>query len=261
DPSDPPPTYDDEHGSSAGTAPNNGGAPGAKRPPPPRGPLPLDIPVLNHLKGKRVILASKSPRRKQLLATIGLTNLEIVPSTKPENISKTDHTPFEYVLQTALQKCLSVYEAALETQLASIPDPHLVIAADTIIVTSSGAILEKPTSHAHHLTMLKTLRNQRMHRVYTAVAVLAPREDARTPGYNLDTTVEETRVFFDEQAGDELIEAYVRTREGADRAGGYAIQGMGGLLVEKIEGAWDTVVGLPVRATVGLIEKVLFDQE
>lgn len=73
--------------------------------------------------------------------------------------------------------------------------------------------------------------------------------------------MEETQVFFDESAGDELIEAYVRTREGADRAGGYAIQGMGGLLVEKIDGSWDTVVGLPVRTTLAMMEKVLFDQD
>lgn len=154
-----------------------------------------------------------------------------------------------------------MYESTIETSLASIPDPALVIAADTVIVTSTGSILEKPTSHAHHLSMLKTLRNQHVHKVYTAVAVLSPREDAKHPGYNLETTVEETQVFFDESAGDELIEAYVRTREGADRAGGYAIQGMGGLLVEKIDGSWDTVVGLPVRTTLAMMEKVLFDQD
>lgn len=67
-------------------------------------------------------------------------------------------------------------------------------------------------------------------------------------------------MFFDPDVSDELIEAYVRTREGVDKAGGYGIQGMGSLLVEKIEGAWDNVVGLPLRATLGLIEKVVLDQ-
>lgn len=60
--------------------------------------------------------------------------------------------------------------------------------------------------------------------------------------------------------GDEMVEAYVRTREGVDKAGGYGIQGMGGLLVEGIEGSWDNVVGLPVRVTVGLIEKAVLRQ-
>lgn len=108
--------------------------------------------------------------------------------------------------------------------------------------------------------MLKMLRDQQVHKCYTAVVALAPREDARDPGYNIETTVEETRVLFAHEVSDELIEAYVRTREGVDKAGGYGIQGMGNLLVERIEGSFDNVVGLPVRATLALIEKVVFNQ-
>jgi MAF protein len=189
---------------------------------------------------------------------IGLTNLEITPSTTPESLPKS-LGPLEYVLQTARLKCLSVYETALQNSLASIPDPACVIAADTIVVSSSGRILEKPRSEADHLSMLKLLRDQKTHKVYTAVCVLAPREDARHPGYNLETSVEMTTVRFAD-VGDEMVEAYVRTREGVDKAGGYGIQGMGGLLVEGIEGSWDNVVGLPVRVTVGLIEKAVLRQ-
>jgi MAF protein len=191
---------------------------------------------------------------------IGLTDLEILPSTKAENLPKTLE-PFEYVLQTANQKCLSVYESALQNSLASIPDPALVIAADTIVLSKSGRILEKPRSEADHVAMLRMLRDQKSHKVYTAVCVLAPREDARHPGYNIETMVEETKVVFAEEATDELIMAYVKTREGVDKAGGYGIQGMGSLLVERIEGSWDNVVGLPVRVTLGLIEKVVMNQE
>jgi predicted house-cleaning NTP pyrophosphatase (Maf/HAM1 superfamily) len=90
--------------------------------------------------------------------------------------------------------------------------------------------------------------------------VLAPREDARDPGYNLETAVEETKVFFDESVSDELIEAYVKTREGVDKAGGYGLQGMGSLLVERIEGSSDNVIGLPLRVTLGLIESVVLNQ-
>jgi predicted house-cleaning NTP pyrophosphatase (Maf/HAM1 superfamily) len=104
------------------------------------------------------------------------------------------------------------------------------------------------------------LRDQKTHKVMTAVCVLAPREDARHPGYNLQTGVEETKVVFAEEVGDEFINAYVKTREGVDKAGGYGIQGMGSLLVERIEGSWDNVVGLPVRVTLGLIEKVVMNQ-
>jgi MAF protein len=168
--------------------------------------------------------------------------------------------PIQYVLKTAEQKCLDVYELALENSMKSIPDPSLVVAADTVIVTNSGRILEKPRSEADHLAMLKMLRDQRSHKVNTAVVVLAPREDARDPGYNLETAVEETKVFFDENVSDELIEAYVRTREGVDKAGGYGLQGMGSLLVERIEGSSDNVIGLPLRVTLGLIETVVLNQ-
>jgi len=95
------------------------------------------------------------------------------------------------------------------------------------------------------------------HHVYTAVAVVAPLASARDPGYAIDTAVEETRVKFDPTASDDLITAYVKTREGADKAGGYGIQGMGSLLVERIDGTYDNVVGLPLRATLRLVEKVL----
>ncbi len=105
------------------------------------------------------------------------------------------------------------------------------------------------------------LRDQKVHKVYTAVAVIAPRDDARSPGYNTETTVEETKVFFDEEVSDELIESYVRTREGVDKAGGYGLQGLGSLLIEKIEGASDNVVGLPLRATVGCMERAVLRQD
>lgn len=108
--------------------------------------------------------------------------------------------------------------------------------------------------------MLKMLRDQRVHKCFTAVVALAPREDARHPGYNTATTVEETKVIFAEDSSDELIEAYVRTREGVDKAGGYGLQGMGSLLVERIEGSADNVIGLPLRATLGLIETAVLNQ-
>jgi len=186
--------------------------------------------------------------------------VEIIPSKFAENLSKVELGPFEYVLQTASRKCLSVYEDICSNNPVSIPEPSLVIAADTIIVTTSGIILEKPRSEADHIKMLKLLRDQKSHKVFTAVTVIAPREDARFPGYNIESEVVETKVVFDADAGDDFIEAYVKTREGVDKAGGYAVQGMGTLLVERIEGSWDNVVGLPARNTLALAEKVVYDQ-
>ena len=246
-PAEPPPSYEP-------TASISQVSP-APKPPPLRAPLPLDLPILNELRSKRVILASASPRRKQLLAQIGLHNLEINPSTLPEAFPKT-LSPFEYVLRTATQKCTSVYSSAIDTP-SPLGEPALVLAADTVVVAPSGQILEKPRSEAQHISMLTSLRNLKTHKVYTAVVAMAPLASARDPGYALESTVEETTVWFAGDVSDEMVLAYVRTREGADKAGGYAVQGVGALLVEKIEGGWDNVVGLPLRATLKVIEKAM----
>ncbi|KAL9640400.1 MAG: hypothetical protein Q9204_000735 [Flavoplaca sp. TL-2023a] len=223
----------------------------------PRAPLPLDLPWIRSIRGRRIILASASPRRRQLLAQIGLSNLSVIPSTVPEAFSKT-LSPFEYVLQTATQKAMTVYSSQIDS-----PDgePALVIAADTVVVSPRGQILEKPRSEADHIAMLKGLRDSISHKVYTAVVVMAPLPSARDPGYALESTVEETTVRFGSDVSDELILSYVRTREGADKAGGYGIQGIGAILVDRIEGSFDNVVGLPLRPTLALIEKVLRDDE
>lgn len=236
-----------------------------------RGPPPFELPILSYLKSHRTILASASPRRKALLAQLGLTDLEVIASTKPEDISKATHGPHEYVAATARQKCLHVYETALRQadseeggDDAKKEEPACVIAADTIIVTRSGAVLEKPRSEDDHRKMLRHLRDTRVHRVLTSVCVMAPKADASHPGYEMASLTEETKVYFaqaDDGLGDDVIDAYVAMREGADKAGGYAIQGIGGMmLVEKIDGPVDNVVGLPVRKCLKLCEKVCFMQ-
>lgn len=186
---------------------------------------------------------------------MGLRNVEIIPSRFAEDFPKT-LAPFEYVLATATQKALSVYRQEVENAQPH-REPGLIIAADTVVVAGTGEILEKPRSEAEHVAMLKALRDSGVHKVYTAVACMVPLESARDPGYALETATEETTVKFDENVTDDLLMAYVRTREGADKAGGYGIQGTGAVLVERIEGSFDNVVGLPLRTTLKLIEKVV----
>ncbi|KAF9887051.1 hypothetical protein FE257_010545 [Aspergillus nanangensis] len=239
DSSDPPPAYD-------ANPPQRNALP---RPPP------LTIPILNDLRNRRVILASSSPRRRQIMSLLGLPKLEIIPSNAAEDFPKTME-PFEYVLATATKKAQTVYEQEILNEEKG--EPGLILAADTIVVdTTSGTILEKPRSEAHHLTMLKTLRNNRDHKVFTAMAAMAPLASARQPGYALETAIEESTVRFDTEVTDELILAYVRTREGVDKAGGYGLQGLGSILVEKIDGSHDNVIGLPLRSALRLMEKVL----
>ncbi|EWC43619.1 hypothetical protein DRE_01506 [Drechslerella stenobrocha 248] len=218
---------------------------------------PLDLPCLNALRGRRVILASASPRRRQLLAQVGLTNVDVVPSDFAEDLDKSKYTAIEYVLETAQEKCRSVYKEEIDSD----DEPALVIAADTIICSYLGGIIEKPLSFRDHVDMLKSLRDSEPHKVITAVSVMAPLADGAAPGYASDTHVEETIVKFDKTVTDELIESYVRTGEGADKAGGYGIQGLGTILVESITGSYDNVVGLPLRGTLKAIEAVMFPEE
>lgn len=245
-PSDLPPSYEASSPDPALPTPIRRG--------PPRPLPPLELPALTLLRGRRIILASASPRRKQILATIGLNNIEIIPSSFEENLSKSA-SPFEYVHATATEKALAVYKQEINNELKG--EPALIIAADTIVVSALGEILEKPRSEAQHIAMLRSLRDTGIHRVYTAVVCMAPLESARDPGYALETAVEETSVKFDPNITDELLLAYVKTREGADKAGGYGIQGIGSILVEKIDGSFDNVVGLPLRVVLKLIEQVV----
>jgi septum formation protein len=124
-----------------------------------------------------------------------------------------------------------------------------------------GQILEKPRNEREHIATLKMLRdgNNGWHKVYTAVVAMAPLDTAVDPGYAMEHHVEETAVKFDQSVTDDLIMSYVKTREGADKAGGYGIQGMGSILIEKIDGTFDNVVGLPLRATLQVIESVIVE--
>ncbi|KAL4976948.1 Maf-like protein-domain-containing protein [Aspergillus desertorum] len=239
-PTEPPPSYE----STTQQTPK-------RLPPPP----PLSLPFLQTLRTKRVILASQSPRRRQIIAYLGLPHIEVVPSNFAEDLSH-DLQPIEYVLATATQKAQDVYAREIINEEKG--EPALILAADTIVVEpQSGAILEKPRSEAHHIAMLKNLRDARNHKVFTAIVAMAPLNSARDPGYAIETAIEETEVRFDAGVTDDLILAYVRTREGVDKAGGYGMQGLGSILVEGIQGSADNVIGLPLKTTLKIIEKVL----
>ncbi|KAF2713566.1 Maf-domain-containing protein [Pleomassaria siparia CBS 279.74] len=232
------------------------GPPGPRRQLPP--PPPLDLPFLNALRTQRVVLASGSPRRRELLGLIGLTNIEILPSSFAENLDKSSFTPFDYVQETAVQKCLEVYKREIDNVEKG--EPALVLAADTIIVSHHGRILEKPRSEIEHIQMLQMLRDEGTHKVVTAMCAMHPMEAAINPGYKQETHLEETTVKFDPQLTDERILAYVKTRDGADKAGGYGVQTAGAILIERIEGSYDNVIGLPLRPLLNMIERVMIPE-
>lgn len=96
---------------------------------------------------------------------------------------------------------------------------------------------------------------------YTAVVAMSPLETVVHPGYAQEYHIEETIVEFDKMVTDDLLAAYVRTREGADKAGGYAIQGTGSILIKRIDGTFDNVVGMPLRGMLKVIEKAMSNDE
>lgn len=123
-------------------------------------------------------------------------------------------------------------------------------------MVAGDSILEKPRSLDHHVAMLKRLRDSPVpNKVFTAMACIVPYSEPISPGYSLETHLEETEVYFDKDVSDELIMGYIRTGEGRDAAGGYKIQEKGAVFISKIVGDYYNVVGLPVTATLKLISK------
>jgi len=173
-----------------------------------------------------LILASQSPRRRELLERMGAGPFRIVPPEIDERQDK-ELSPAQQVQSLSLCKALAVQERE-GTQC-------LIIAADTV-VSLDGLVLGKPADSNDARRMLSMLSGRR-HQVYTGLTVLCGGERA--------IHCEETDVYFRELDQDE-IEAYVATGEPMDKAGAYGIQGAGALFIERISGDYYNVMGLPV---------------
>ncbi len=180
----------------------------------------------NKIIQEPIILASKSPRRKELLEQAGLT-LEIIAADIDEE-SIPLSAPKDYV------KALSRIKA---DHIAKSRPDHWVIGADTIVVID-GIILGKPKSRDEAVHMLNALNNKD-HCVFTGFTICCHKRQKSI------TKSIETNVFFKQLSLDE-IQWYVATNEPYDKAGGYGIQGIGAFLVRKINGSYSNVVGLPI---------------
>lgn len=174
-----------------------------------------------------IILASASPRRTELLQQIGLVH-RVITSDSQECLQK-NKSPEENVLALARYKAENV---------SRLVDTGLVIGADTIVVCD-GLILGKPSSLQEARMMLGRLSG-RMHQVMTAVAIVDA--SGKQPIWQC---VETTKVTF-KPLTEKMMKWYLATNESLDKAGAYGIQGYGALLVEKIEGCYFNVVGLPL---------------
>jgi septum formation protein len=175
-----------------------------------------------------LILASASPRRRQLLEMLGIP-VRVVPSHIPE-LRRPVETPVDYVERLAREKALSV-------------PGRLVLGADTTVV-ARDEVLEKPLDAADALRMLRKLQG-RTHQVVTSVALVADE--------TMHQATDVTNVVF-RRLDDAFLEAYIATGEPMDKAGAYGIQGYGAALVERIDGDFFSVMGLPIRLVLELLE-------
>ena len=186
---------------------------------------------------KKLILASASPRRKEILEQMGLT-FAICPASGEERLNTED--PEEAVKALALQKA----KEAAGRQTA----PALVIGSDTV-VAFEGRILGKPADEEEAVRMLRLLSG-RTHIVYTGVAVIDT-EDGSVPVHFAEGT--EVSLY---PMTEEWIRRYVGTGEPMDKAGAYGIQGAGGAFVRRIEGDFYNVMGLPLCALCEMLEEI-----
>ncbi len=193
--------------------------------------------------GRTVILASGSPRRKQILSLMGFSFDIIVPTEfneqsylDPENLNE------------SLQKLASIKGRPVsETNPGS-----LVLSADTLVINDS-VILGKPSCCEDAFKMLKSLSGKK-HQVITGVALLCAEENF------CRTTVVSTSVFF-RHISDQEIEHYLHFPEYQDKAGSYAIQGKAMIFIDRIDGCFYNVVGLPVSGTISLFNEFIFRKE
>ena len=177
---------------------------------------------------KNIILASASPRRRELLDMVGIP-FSVCPSQGEEQIRGS--SPKEVVEELSEQKAREVF---LKTS-----GEVLVIGADTV-VAAEGNILGKPKNRKEAIQMLKKLQGA-SHEVYTGVTMLSRDENGeQQKTFHVMTAVE----FY--PMSEEEIESYVETGEPMDKAGAYGIQGKAGIFVKEIRGDYNNVVGLPV---------------
>lgn len=176
----------------------------------------------------KIILASASPRRKELLSQVGL-EFEVLVSDVEEVITQTE--PNRVVEELSVQKAEDVFRR-MEGDV-------MVIGADTVVALE-GTILGKPHSEEHAVEMLKKLQG-RVHHVYTGVTVLG-----RKGGEEFHSTFSECTVVDFYPMTEAEIKWYVGMGEPMDKAGAYGIQGLGARFVKKISGDYNNVVGLPI---------------
>ena len=186
----------------------------------------------------RVVLASASPRREELFRQIGIIP-EVIPSEIEEKV--TEKEPDRVVTELSRQKAEEVAARLGETDAQT----TVVVGSDTVVY-ANGEILGKPADEADAARMLRMLQGD-SHYVYTGVTLIA--------GNKKRSFAVETRVDVYPMSEKE-IESYIACKESDDKAGAYGIQGFGGVFVERINGCYYNVVGLPLNLLNNILEEI-----
>jgi nucleoside triphosphate pyrophosphatase len=184
-----------------------------------------------------MVLASSSPRRKELLAALGI-EFEIMRPLSQETLLENE-SPAEFALRISAEKACSVS--------TNLEDGYIVIGADTIVVVD-GEVLGKPSDTRDAASMLRKLSGKE-HHVYTAFSIVRPKYEI------LHSQIVDTKVLVKTLAASE-IEGYIKTGEPMDKAGAYGIQGIGSFMVTGIKGSYTNVVGLPVAELLEALKKL-----
>ena len=194
----------------------------------------------------RLYLASRSPRRRELLAGLGYRFTVLHPGINETRAA--GEPPCRYVERMAREKALAGFGLASRRPAAAGDESarQVVVGADTAVVVD-GQVLGKPRDEAEVLTHLEWLSG-RSHQIFTAVAVVS----GRASSSRVELRLCPSRVWFRTLSAAER-EAYRATGEPADKAGSYAIQGLAAAYVTRLEGSWSAVVGLPLPETVELL--------
>lgn len=191
---------------------------------------------------KRIYLASRSPRRGELLGQIGV-DFEVLPSDVDETVMPGE-APEHYVLRLAREKALKCASRITSDGLPAMP----VLAADTT-VCADGEILGKPENDEEAGFMLRSMAD-RWHTVHTGIAVAF--------GDRIEVALSSTQVEM-APLSEADIAAYIASGEPRDKAGAYGIQGLAGTFIRRIEGSYSGVMGLPVYETAQLLKKFGID--
>ncbi|MCM3632449.1 Maf family protein [Paenibacillus camelliae] len=200
-----------------------------------------------YISVSQLVLASSSPRRKELVALLDLSLPVSVFSVEVDESIKADWKPAEAVEQLSMAKAKAVAQAIADNKAPSHIDQHaLILAADTVVVLDEQ-IIGKPRSRAEAVQTLKRLRG-REHQVYTGVTLLHPLTEKQRVSHRA-TEVQMRHM------SDSWIEQYVATGESDDKAGSYGIQGKGAIFVDGIHGCYFNVVGLPVSLVAQMLEE------